>query len=214
VELLLYGAGGQAKNVIATILALDSYQIKGILDDDQDKHHTSHYGVDVLGGREMLARLNSQSVMKFVVSIGDNRTRSEITGLMKDEGYEPVKLIHPDVILLPGCSIGKGSVVFPASTIGSDVTVGDGSIIGIGSVISHDARVGDFVHIAPNVTLNGGAVVGNQTLVGSGAVILPYITVGENVIVGANSLVNRDLPSGVTAVGSPARIIKRRQHEH
>lgn len=48
--------------------------------------------------------------------------------------------------------------------------------------------------------------IGSDTQIGDGTIILPGVKIGNNVIVGANSLVNRDLPNGCLAVGSPAKI--------
>jgi len=43
--------------------------------------------------------------------------------------------------------------------------------------------------------------------IGSGAVILPGITIGERALVGAGAVVTRNVPSGATVVGNPARIL-------
>ncbi len=43
--------------------------------------------------------------------------------------------------------------------------------------------------------------------IGAGTVVLPNVTIGNDVIIGANSTVTHDLPDGVVAVGSPARVI-------
>ncbi|HQB40063.1 MAG TPA: hypothetical protein PL053_12440 [Deltaproteobacteria bacterium] len=45
-------------------------------------------------------------------------------------------------------------------------------------------------------------------MVGAGSTIIPNLNIGENVVIGAGSTVISDLPDNVTAVGSPARIIK------
>lgn len=42
----------------------------------------------------------------------------------------------------------------------------------------------------------------------AGATIIPNLTIGRNVIVGAGSTVIRDVPDGVTVVGSPAKILR------
>jgi maltose O-acetyltransferase len=43
---------------------------------------------------------------------------------------------------------------------------------------------------------------------GGGAIVLPGVTIGENTVVGAGSVVTRDLPAGVVALGSPARVTR------
>lgn len=46
-------------------------------------------------------------------------------------------------------------------------------------------------------------------MLGAGAVLLGDIKVGDNVKIGANAVVLEDIPENSTAVGAPARIIKR-----
>lgn len=46
-------------------------------------------------------------------------------------------------------------------------------------------------------------------MIGSGAVILGNVTVGDHVKIGANAVVVKDIPSNCTAVGVPARVVKK-----
>jgi serine O-acetyltransferase len=49
--------------------------------------------------------------------------------------------------------------------------------------------------------------IGDNVFIGAGARILGGITIGDNVQIGANAVVLKDVPSGATAVGVPARIL-------
>lgn len=57
------------------------------------------------------------------------------------------------------------------------------------------------------ITIKKGAYVGMRSSLISGKT---GVTIGENAVVGACTLVNKDIPSGATAVGVPCRIIKTR----
>jgi acetyltransferase-like isoleucine patch superfamily enzyme len=57
--------------------------------------------------------------------------------------------------------------------------------------------------------LGGGVQIGEEAFLGLSATVLPQIKVGARTIVGAGAVVTQDLPSDVTAVGVPARIVKR-----
>ena len=48
--------------------------------------------------------------------------------------------------------------------------------------------------------------IGRNVWIGGGAIILPGVTIGNDVLIGAGSVVTRDVPSGCTVVGNPARI--------
>lgn len=47
--------------------------------------------------------------------------------------------------------------------------------------------------------------IGQNIWVGGGAIILPGVTVGDDAIIVAGSVVTRDVPSGATVTGDPAR---------
>jgi maltose O-acetyltransferase len=51
-------------------------------------------------------------------------------------------------------------------------------------------------------------VVGDNVWLGGGVIVCPGVTIGADTVVGAGSVVVRDLPAGVVAVGSPARVVR------
>jgi maltose O-acetyltransferase len=51
-------------------------------------------------------------------------------------------------------------------------------------------------------------VIGRNVWVGAAAVIGPGVTVGDETVIGAGSVVIRDIPAGVLAAGTPARVIR------
>ena len=61
----------------------------------------------------------------------------------------------------------------------------------------------------PGANISGNVRIADATLIGSGATILQGLTIGKNCIVGAGAVVTKDLPDNCTAVGVPARIIKK-----
>lgn len=71
-----------------------------------------------------------------------------------------------------------------------------------GSIVDEDLGPGDMVK-AP-------VTISRDACIGSGAIILPGVTIGEGAVVAPNSVVGEDLESWSVAVGSPARIIGKR----
>jgi galactoside O-acetyltransferase len=53
--------------------------------------------------------------------------------------------------------------------------------------------------------------LGKHVIVGAGAVILPGVSIGDGSAISALALVNRDIPAGVIAGGTPCRTIKPRK---
>lgn len=88
---------------------------------------------------------------------------------------------------------------------------------GMGVVIGETAEIGNDCTLYHGVTLGGTSLhegkrhptLGNNVVVGAGAKILGPITLGHNAKVGSNSVATKDVPENSTAVGIPARIIKK-----
>jgi serine O-acetyltransferase len=84
-----------------------------------------------------------------------------------------------------------------------------------GVVIHPGVRVGPNCLLLQQVTLGrGGKLPGLPSLaghvdVGAGAKILGGVTIGAHAKIGANAVVLRDVPAHATAVGVPARIVRR-----
>jgi maltose O-acetyltransferase len=50
--------------------------------------------------------------------------------------------------------------------------------------------------------------IGNRVWLGGGVIVGPGVTIGDDVVVGSGAIVVKDLPSGVVAVGNPARVVR------
>lgn len=103
--------------------------------------------------------------------------------------------------------------IHPAATIGRRVFIdhGIGVVIGETAIVEHDVLIYQGVTLG-GVSLNKGKrhpTIKANTVIGSGAKVLGNITIGKNCKIGANSVVVCDVPKNCTAVGVPAKIIKR-----
>lgn len=115
--------------------------------------------------------------------------------------------------------ISQSSRFFTGIEIHPGATIGKGFFIdhGMGVVIGETAVIGDNCLIYQGVTLGGTGkdkgkrhpTLGNNVMVGSGAKVLGPFTVGNNVKIAANAVVLDAIPDNCTAVGIPARIVRR-----
>ena len=107
-----------------------------------------------------------------------------------------------------------GIEIHPGATIGKGLFIDHG----MGVVIGETAVVGDNCLLYQGVTLGGTGkdkgkrhpTLGNNVLVGAGAKVLGPFTVGNNVKIAANAVVLNAIPDDCTAVGVPARIVRRK----
>lgn len=88
---------------------------------------------------------------------------------------------------------------------------------GTGVVIGETTVIGDDVTIYQGVTLGGTGkdtgkrhpTIGNKVMIGSGAKVLGPFKVGDNTNIAAGAVVLEEIPPNCTAVGVPARIVRR-----
>jgi maltose O-acetyltransferase len=50
--------------------------------------------------------------------------------------------------------------------------------------------------------------IGDNVWLGAGVIVCPGVSIGDNTVVGAGAVVTKDLPAGVVAAGTPARVLR------
>ncbi len=106
-----------------------------------------------------------------------------------------------------------GVEIHPGAKIGRGVLIDHG----MGVVIGETAEVGDGCTIYQGVTLGGTGkdsgkrhpTLGKNVMVGAGAKVLGPFTVADGAKIAAGAVVLDAVPAGCTAVGVPARIVRR-----
>jgi acetyltransferase-like isoleucine patch superfamily enzyme len=71
--------------------------------------------------------------------------------------------------------------------------------------VGHNARILVGAMLSAGCIIGGSAVIGERTWVGLGAVVKNGVTVGDDVTIGMGAVVTKDVPSGQTVAGVPAR---------
>ena len=110
-----------------------------------------------------------------------------------------------------------GVEIHPGATIGRRFFIDHG----MGVVIGETSEIGDDVLLYQGVVLGGTThekkkrhpTLGNNVVVGAGAILLGDIVIGDEARVGAGSVVVTSLEPRTTAVGVPARVVRRGRPE-
>jgi serine O-acetyltransferase len=134
--------------------------------------------------------------------------------------YRIAHILHVRGYKVAARMISQTAKFFTGIEIHPGATIGHGLFIdhGTGVVIGETAEIGDNCTLYQGVTLGGTGkdigkrhpTLGNNVMVGAGAKILGPFKVGDNAKIAANAVVLSEVPSDSTAVGIPARIVKRR----
>jgi serine O-acetyltransferase len=106
-----------------------------------------------------------------------------------------------------------GIEIHPAATIGKGLVIDHG----MGVVIGETAEIGDDCTIYQGVTLGGTGkdvgkrhpTLGNGVMVGAGAKVLGPVNIGDHTKIAAGAVVLQALPDNSTAVGIPAKVVRR-----
>lgn len=140
-----------------------------------------------------------------------------------------VKIIHPELVNLYGCSIGD------ETKIGTFVEIQKNAVIGARCKISSHTFICEGVLIEDEVFVGHGVMFINDrypcatnaagslqaeldwrvettrvkrgAAIGSSATIMSGVTIGEAALVGAGAVVTQDVPDRSIVAGVPARVI-------
>ena len=112
-----------------------------------------------------------------------------------------------------GAKVLTGIEIHPGATIGKNLFIDHGS----GVVIGETTEIGDNCTLYQGVTLGGTGkdtgkrhpTLGDNVMVGAGARVLGPFKVGDGSKIAANAVVLAEVPENCTAVGIPAKIVKR-----
>lgn len=204
-DLLLVGASGLAREVLAAVRSTDSHRVIGLLDDDPVRWGTVVGGVPVLGG---LDEFSGYPGAQVAICVGKGRERDRLATRLAEAGISDdsyATVVHPSVDLPAGCAVGPGSFVLAQVVFTADVRVGRHVVVMPHVTLTHDDVIKDYVTFAAGVSLGGGVTVGARAYLGMGSTVRERLAVGADAVLGMGAALICDLPPGETWIGVPAR---------
>ena len=177
-----------AKNATKELIELAKYDVKAIRERDPAARSNAEVALLYSGFHALLAYRISHKLhenKKYFAARAISQLARHYTGIE----------IHP------GAKIGKGLVIDH----------------GMGVVIGETTEIGDNCTIYQGVTLGGTGkdvgkrhpTLGDGVMVGAGAKVRGPFKIGDNTKIAANAVVLEEIPESCTAVGIPAKIVKR-----
>jgi len=178
-------------------------------------------------------KIMQKRLLEALMEKGVRIVDPESTKVCWDTRIQKDTIVFPFTVIESNVKIGKACLIGPFCHLREGVVIRDNSVVGNftelsrtklgrGTLAKHfcylgDARIGKKVNIgAGTVTANFDGKKKNVTtikdnaFIGSNSTLIAPVKVGKRATTGAGSVVtrNRDVPSGVTVVGVPAKPLK------
>ena len=141
-----------------------------------------------------------------------------------------VRIFHPDLVNLYGCTIGDETKIGTFVEIQKNAVIGKRCKISSHTFICEGVTIEDEVFVGHNVSFINDSypratapsgqlqtekdwkvettVVKKGASIGSGSTILSNFVIGEYAIVGAGSVSTKDVPPYSVVAGNPARVLR------
>jgi len=207
VDLLLLGASGLAREVLAVVDGSNDQREVAVLDDRAELRDSVVGSAPVLGTIDDVVNF-PEAALVVCVGRGAKReiiaARLSVLGIAEDR-YTTV--VHPSVEIPADCTVGAGSILLAGVVLTASVRVGRHVVVMPQVIMTHDNVVEDFATLCAAVTLGGWVRVGRGAYVGMNASVREHVTLGAATVLGMGAVLLTDLPDGETWAGMPARLL-------
>lgn len=201
-ELIIVGAGGFSRELLAYVADEGRFQVKGLIDDAPPTNLRIPEGIRYLG---TISDYQPGTGEAFLMAIGEPTLRAKIAKGLIDKGARFQTIIHPRAYVAASAEIGAGSVVAPFASVGASARLGELVQVHFYASVAHDAVIGAYSALSPYSAVNGGGQLGEGVFMGTRATVNPLKKVGNHSKVAAGAVVYQDVPSGSLAAGNPAK---------
>ena len=202
-DLVVYGAGWHGREVMQVCRDTGMYMGSVcFLDDGLSGRKID--GIDVFSGY-LLHEGAFTETHRFVVAVGNNRSRLRIGDDIISKGGQIETVVHPSALIWQDAEIGLGTVIFPRAIVSVAAKIGRFCIVNKHATIGHGAILGDGANISDSCAMSGN--VGSESFMGLNSVCIPGVDIGDRCTIGAGAAVIRSVPDDTTVVGVPARRI-------
>lgn len=210
-SIILVGGGGHCKSVIDVIETHQTYEIAGIID-QENMIGNEICGYRIIGSDADLPAF-SKSNNNFMITVGQIKSsavRTKIFDNLQNLNINMPVIVSPLGHVSDLATIGEGSIVMHFAMVNTEAKVGKNCIINSRALIEHDCIIGDHTQISTGAIVNGNVKVGKHCFIGSGAVLVQGIEIADYTVIAAGAVVTKSIVQQGTYAGVPAISIHRK----
>ena len=213
----IYALGvGHNTPVFLDLAMACGYTIVGLYHYNAERNGELDHGYKIFGSFDDLFSLGNLNGKNFLLTMGDNKVRTEVSNRIISLGGSVPSLIHPTAVISKYAQINEtGVYISPFSYVQADSSIGSNTVVLSHVNVSHTTHIGKSCFIAGGATIGAYTVMEDFVFVGQGALSISAKAkkIGHHAFIGARSLLTRDVPPGVVMAGSPARILREVAHD-
>lgn len=207
-KLVIVGARGYGREVADWAKSCHGYGsefvIKGFLDGKIDALDGLGEWPPILGSVEEYKFAPDEV---FVVALGDPKWKRHYADVALSNGGIPYTLIEHTASIGKHSKIGKGCLLLGNVRVSVNCDIGDFVSLNYSCDIGHDTKIGSFSHVGAFGFMGGFSALGESVTMHPRVSVLPHKKVGDNATLGAGGVCIRNVKSGVTVFGIPAKEI-------
>ncbi|WP_026978348.1 transferase [Flavobacterium tegetincola] len=207
-EIYILGVG---HNTIVYIDLAEScgYKIAGLYHYNEERTGEYVHGIPIIDSNTNLFQRESLGGMNFIVSVGENAIRTNLSNKIREMGGNIPTVIHPSAIVSKYSKISEGVVIHANSVVQADASIGKDTVLSYNTSLSHTSSVGESCYIAFNATIGAYIKVHDFVLMGQSASLvsgkLEYV--GKNAVIGAGAVVINNVEADTIVIGNPAKTL-------
>lgn len=209
---IIYALGiGHNTPVFIDLAEACGYAIAGLYHYNGDRTGEMDHGFNIIGSFDDLFAKGDLSGMDFLLTMGDNKTRTEISDKIISLGGNVPSLIHPTAVISRFAEISPvGVYISPFTYVQADSSVGRNTVLLSHVNISHTTKVGESCFVAGGATIGAFTEVEDFVFVGQGALSISGKVrhIGRGAYIGARCLVTHDVPERVIFSGIPGKVLR------
>ena len=209
-NLVIIGAGGVGRETALIVQQInqldDTWNLVGFVDDNLDNFGKVINGYSVIGGIDTLERLDEDYYV--VIAIANYKVKKSIVERLKGK-FRFATIVHPKVWIHDFMTLGEGSIIYEGAILTSNIEIGNHVIVCPKCGVGHDSKVKDYVSLLWNVNVSGNDLIDEGVLMGTGSTVIQGKTIGKGATIGAGAVVVDNVDPFSTAVGVPAKVIKK-----